>query len=363
MKEERCKKTLINDKEKQQFEERINSLPKGKRIALVTHKNADPDTINSAFALQEFADRRGIKADIFVSSMNKHPQNIAIINHFGIELQDEMFWEKNKNNYGLVIFCDCGINNAAINAMPDIVIDHHHENSICEGCLVIKKRTGANATIIYYLLKKLGFEFVYPDSLATAMAVAIEIDTKGLSKADEAAEFNFDAEALRELIFLGDYGTFKHLAEHFELTKGFFRALGLDTEKIFSGCLAFYGVGYIKDAQQYCIPVIADWLLRVGQAHLAVVIGIIDDQYIKVSIRTDHESNVQISQFCKDVFGVDIKDKDSSGARGGSGGATILFSARDQEKLACANPEQKQTLFDLEMERYRLRIKANVADA
>ncbi|MBI4837072.1 MAG: DHH family phosphoesterase [Candidatus Portnoybacteria bacterium] len=363
MKEGKYKKSLVSDGEKQQFEEKINNLPGDKRIACITHRNADPDTINSAFALQELVDRRGIKADIFVSSMNKHPQNIAIINHFGMELQDELFWEKNKSNYGLVIFCDCGMNNAAINVMPNIIIDHHHENSICEECLVIKKRTGANATIIYYLLKKLGFEFVYPDPLATALAVAIEIDTKSLSKADENAEFNFDAEALRELIFLGDYSTFKHLAEHYELTKGFFGALGLDTEKIFSGCLALCGIGHIKDAQQYCIPVIADWLLRVGQAHLAVVIGIVDDQYIKVSIRTDHESNVQISQFCKDVFGVDIKDKDSSGARGGSAGAMILLSARDQEKLACANPEQKQTSFDLEMERYRLRIKANVADA
>lgn len=358
---EKLQKQLINDKEAQQFLAKINELPKDKRVALVTHRRADPDAINSAYAIQEMLDQRDIKADIFASSMTRHPQNVAIMNHFGIELRDEKFWEKNKNNYGLIIFCDTGTNNASINAAPDIIIDHHQENSIYENCLVIKKRVGANATIVYHLLKRAGFGFTHPSFVATALAIAIEIDTKGLAKIDEAAEFNFDDLALRELLLLGDYTQFKRLNEHYELTKGYYKALGMDTEKIFTGCLALYSVGDIKEAQTYCIPVIADLLLRNEQTRLAVVIGIVDGQYIRASIRTDFEAIVQINEFCKQVFDDDATTV-SQGARPGSGGAEIPLSTREREEWACATPEQKKVLLEVKLQLYRRRIEEILPD-
>lgn len=361
---EKLQKELISDVEAQSTLEKIDNLPKGKRVALVVHKNPppDPDALDSSLALCEMLDARNIKADIFASGTIGNPQNIAIMNHFGITLQDEKFWEKYKSNYGLVILCDCGINNASINAVPDIIIDHHHENAICEGCLVIKKRVGANATIVYYLLKKMGFEFVHPSPIATALAIAIEIDTKGLTKVDEIAEFNFDDQALRELLPLGNYADFKRLTEHYELTKSYYKALGMDTEKIFTGCLALHSVGDIREKQTYCVPLIADLLLRNEQTRLAVVIGIVDGQYIRASVRTDFDSIVQINEFCKQVFDDDAT-KISQGARPGSGGAEIPLSTREQEEWACANPEQKKVLIEVKLQLYRRRIEKILPDA
>ncbi|PIS16211.1 MAG: hypothetical protein COT61_05095, partial [Candidatus Portnoybacteria bacterium CG09_land_8_20_14_0_10_44_13] len=64
---EKLQKQLISDDEVRQVLEKINSLPKDKRVALVVHKNPppDPDALASALAWQMALDDRGIKSDIF----------------------------------------------------------------------------------------------------------------------------------------------------------------------------------------------------------------------------------------------------------------------------------------------------------
>ncbi|PIW75288.1 MAG: hypothetical protein CO002_02900, partial [Candidatus Portnoybacteria bacterium CG_4_8_14_3_um_filter_44_10] len=238
---EKLQKQLISDDEVRQVLEKINSLPKDKRVALVVHKNPppDPDALASALAWQMALDDRGIKSDIFSGGAISHPQNIAMINCLKIELRDEKYWERNSNNYGLVIFCDTCHNNAAINVRPDIIFDHHMNSPIIDGCLNLIKKVGANSTIVYHLLKKIGAEFSHPSLIATALAVGIDTDTKSLAKVDEVTEF--DLSAHRELLSLVDYALFKHLTERFEVTRGFFKclkmALSENIDAIFVGSM------------------------------------------------------------------------------------------------------------------------------
>jgi len=302
---EKLQKQLISDDEVRQVLEKINSLPKDKRVALVVHKNPppDPDALASALAWQMALDDRGIKSDIFSGGAISHPQNIAMINCLKIELRDEKYWERNSNNYGLVIFCDTCHNNAAINVRPDIIFDHHMNSPIIDGCLNLIKKVGANSTIVYHLLKKIGAEFSHPSLIATALAVGIDTDTKSLAKVDEVTEF--DLSAHRELLSLVDYALFKHLTERFEVTRGFFKclkmALSENIDAIFVGSMAVLGVGEIKQSQIDYIPLIADMVLRTEQVRLVVVIVIVEGQFIKASVRTDLES-IQIDQFCKEVL-------------------------------------------------------------
>lgn len=364
---EKLQKQLMGDEEIRQFLGKIDALPKGKRIALVVHKNPppDPDALASATALQHYLSLRDIKSDIFGCGAISHPQNIAMINRFKIELRDDKFWEKNQSNYGLVIFCDTDLDNASIVAKPEIttiIIDHHTAKSFDDKHLAIIKKVGAASTIIYCLLKKAGFEFSHPSLIATALAIGIDVDTKSFTKTDEITEF--DIEAHKKLMPLIDYSLFRHLTERYELRKGFFKclkkALGPDFDEIFIEDLAILGVGNIKRSQIDYIPMIADWILRAEETRLVVVIGVVDDQFVKASVRTDLES-IQIDQFCQKVFGGDDPTVvASTGARPGSGGAIVPLNASECEKWARANPKEKQLLFELKLISYRRTIMEEI---
>jgi len=246
---------------------------------------------------------------------------------------------------------------------PDIIFDHHMNSPIIDGCLNLIKKVGANSTIVYHLLKKIGAEFSHPSLIATALAVGIDTDTKSLAKVDEVTEF--DLSAHRELLSLVDYALFKHLTERFEVTRGFFKclkmALSENIDAIFVGSMAVLGVGEIKQSQIDYIPLIADMVLRTEQVRLVVGIGIVEGQFIKASVRTDLES-IQIDQFCKEVFGADSEHV-STGARPGSGGAKVLFSASEQREWTCAMPEEKQVLLNIKLRCYRHRIEEILPDA
>jgi nanoRNase/pAp phosphatase (c-di-AMP/oligoRNAs hydrolase) len=288
-----------------------------------------------------------------------------MINRFKIELRDEKFWEKNRSNYGLAIFCDTGPENASVSVAPEIatiIIDHHTTKSFREDCLAIIKNVGAASTIIYYLLKKAGVEFLHPSPIATALEIGIDVDTKSFTKTDEITEF--DVEAHRKLMPLIDYALFRHLTERYELRKGFFkclkRALGPDFDEIFVEDLAILGVGNIKRSQIDYIPMIADWILRAEETRLVVVIGVVDNQFIKASVRTDLES-VQIDQFCQKVFGGDDPAiVASTGARPGSGGAIVSLTPAEREQWAKANPREKQLLAELKLIEYRRKITEEI---
>jgi hypothetical protein len=137
--------------------------------------------------------------------------------------------------------------------------------------------------------------------------------------------------------------------------------LSENIDAIFVGSMAVLSVGEIKQSQIDYIPLIADMILRTEQTRLVVVIGVVDGQFIKASVRTDLES-IQIDQFCKEVFGAD-SELVSTGARPGSGGAKVLFSASEQREWTCATPEEKQVLLGIKLRYYRRQIEEILPDA
>lgn len=330
-------KPLIPKKEANEYLKKIMAVPKDKNIVLALHKNPPPDAdgIATALILQNHLDALGIKADIFGEGAISDPQAKALINRLDIEIKDAKFWKENQKNYGLIIFCDCGINNVSLDVKPDIIIDHHPKNVICEDCLVIKKEAGACATIVYYLIKELGMKFEYPNDIAAALVVGIATDTDSLSR--ETAVRPYDIEAHRELAAVMNQQLFYRLTINYETPKTLWKCLmnGLknaeNLEEIFIGCLALMDLGEISHGEANNIPRIADGLKRVPGIRLSVVIGTVNKEFIRACVRTDLD--ISLDQFCKDVFGADFvtdTGKASGGGRDGTAGATIPLSNRER---------------------------------
>jgi nanoRNase/pAp phosphatase (c-di-AMP/oligoRNAs hydrolase) len=350
------KKAIITEKIKKEYLKKIEAVSEGKRVALVTHKSPDPDALASTLALQHELSLRNIDTDIFGIGSFSHPQNKTLVNRLHIEVKDADFFEENKEQYALIIFCDTGKENASLKVKPDIIIDHHTESKAVSNCLIIREKTGAAATIVYLLLKSLNVKLT--PELATALVIGINTDTKDLTKKDEITEN--DVQVHKELLSQIDYPLFAHISYRYEVPRQLISLMGEGYHDIvFDEYEAIVGLGDTKSGQAHYYAVIADFVFRVPETRLVVVVGIENGEAIRASIRTDVEL-VQIDDFCKHVFEADSATdtgQASAGARVGSGGAYIPLSNREREEWVVADKEEKKILFNIKLRRYKKRIK------
>ncbi|MCF7836003.1 MAG: DHH family phosphoesterase [Candidatus Marinimicrobia bacterium] len=349
---------IITEDIKKKFLEKLKKLKKDNRIALVTHKTpeADADALATAFALQYLFFQLSCESDIFGSVNHSHPQNKTMVNKLQIDLKSRDFFEENKKNYKLIVFCDTNKGNAFLDVDPDIIVDHHTENEIVENCIDIREKTGAASTIAFLLLEALETE---PSSeVATALAIGIASDTKDLTREDETTDM--DIEAHKALLQKSDYSLFARINGGYDIPRQLIKLMG---EGFHNACFGEYeaiiGLGETKQAQDHYYAVIADFVFRVPGTQLVVVIGVEEGKAIRASIRTNSDL-IQINDFCKKIFEADsVTDagKASAGARPGSGGAYVPLSTREQEEWAVADEEERKILFGIKLKRYKERIK------
>jgi len=350
---------IITEKTKNAFLKKVSNLKEGKRVALGTHKipEADADALATAFALQHYFSQKGIEADIFGSVRRSHPQNITMVNRLHIDLKDRDFFEENKDSYGLIIFCDTNISNAYLKDVhPDIVVDHHTENSIVKNCLTIREKLGAASTIAYRLLKKLKVGLT--PEVATALAIGIASDTNDLTKQDAVTEI--DMQAHKELIQESDYPLFAKINKGYEIPRQLITLMGKGFHKTnFGEYEAIIGLGETKPTQEHYYAMVADLVFRVPEIRLVVVIGVEEGKAIRASVRTDLDL-IQIDEFCKQIFeanSVTDAGKASAGSKPGAGGAYIPLSTRESEEWNIADKKEREVLFEIKMKRYKERIK------
>lgn len=206
---------------KQELEEKLLSLLKGKRkVLILTHENPDPDSIAAAFGLKYlFRKTMGVSSIIAYSGIIGRVENQSMVKLLDIDMVP--LSEISPRNYSVIAVVDCqphtgnlfipkGIN-------PSIVIDHHplRKSSTKADFVDVRKGIGSTSTIITQYIRLLGLDM--DKKVATALFYGIKSDTRDLGRQSTDAD-------IRASVYLFPHTMQKKLAriEHPELPREYF---------------------------------------------------------------------------------------------------------------------------------------------
>ncbi|OGF28577.1 hypothetical protein A2331_04205 [Candidatus Falkowbacteria bacterium RIFOXYB2_FULL_34_18] len=321
---------LISPEKVNNFKKRVEAVKKsGKRVGLFGHDNGDPDSFAPLMALKYYFFTLEIEADIFSGGSTGHPMNTTMIKELKIDIRNEILKE-DLDKYGFMIMCDGMPNRTSVaqNLKFDIVLDHHENPLIFgENTLLIHDRIGACSTLIYFLMKALKVDL--PNDVATALALGISSDTKDFSKKSETTKWDEDAH--KELRGIYNYPLFEKIHKWYDLVDGHLAIIGeaYSNRRYIQGKDALVmGVVEVSEGQTAYLSHVVDKAMRTG-VKVAIIIANEAGHSIQVKVREN--SNLIISNFCKEVFKLNESevDKASAGGRTGSGGAKIPFTPRE----------------------------------
>jgi phosphoesterase RecJ-like protein len=195
----------------------LDELEKADRIALISHKSPDPDTIGSNFALRIVLEDHGKKVDTIC--VDENPYEFSFL-----QKQYKIIHELDPEDYDLIVALDCGsesqthflekkVKTKVIN------IDHHATNSNY-GDINLVIENAASTTIIMFRLFEMWKIKITPQ-IASCLLIGIYFDTGSFmhSNTDEtvysAAGRLIALGAKRENIINALYR--KHTPEKFKL--------------------------------------------------------------------------------------------------------------------------------------------------
>lgn len=219
---------------KQELEEKLLSLLKGKRkVLIVTHENPDPDSIAAAFGLKYlFRKACGVSSIIAYSGIIGRAENQSMVKLLNIDMTPISLISP--RNYSLVAVVDCQPHTGNLllpnGVKPNIVIDHHpvRKSSTKVDYMDIPKDMGSTSTIIAQYIRLLGLPV--DRKVATALFYGIKSDTRDLGRQSTDAD-------IKASIFLYPFILQKKLAriEHPEMPKQYFVELYsvLDNARIY----------------------------------------------------------------------------------------------------------------------------------
>jgi nanoRNase/pAp phosphatase (c-di-AMP/oligoRNAs hydrolase) len=302
-------KKKINSKDVyQDFYEKIQSK-NCLKIAIFTHRSPDPDAMSSMMGLSWiFKKKFNIESDLFYSGEISHPQNGVFLNLVNPNLKK--IEEFNFNDYEIKVLVDSIPENAGLNDKEivfDVVIDHHRDlPSSFEGVLIHKK-VGSCASIIYDMMKHFVKEEDWLDEdvdsdqkLATALIAGIITDTEYMMS-DDSTEYEF--KAFSELFPYRDSNFLKQII--------FFKRPKIWIDKKAEGCAharinedgyAIVGLGIIPEKHRDLIADMAEEMVSWASVETAVAFGVIGGDRIEGSVRSLNPS-LTVSEFCKVLGG------------------------------------------------------------
>ena len=144
------------------------------RLAILTRKSPDPDSIASAAALQAIAESLDVEADIVYLGDIGHQENRAFVNLLGIELID---WEtiEDVSVYDTVALVDLA-DPPALSLPIDIVIDHREsDEELDPEFLDVRPNMSSTSTILTKYIQE--FDMIVSEEVATALLYGIRAET------------------------------------------------------------------------------------------------------------------------------------------------------------------------------------------
>lgn len=293
------------------FNDKVKSAS-GKKVAIFTHRCPDPDAMSSMMGLSWILQKVfNIESDLFYAGEVSHPQNGVMLNLLNPELQrvDEHY-NPSVTPYGLHILVDTVPENAGTgekNIAFDIVIDHHRELPCNFDGIVVHKKVGACASIIFDMMKHFiqKEEWLDADSdadqkLATAMIAGIVTDTEYMMS-DDSTEYEF--KAFSELFPYRNSNYLKQIV--------FFKRPKFWIDKKAEGCteaslseegFAIVGLGIIPEKHRDLIADMAEEMVHWTSVETAIAFGVVGGSKIEGSVRSLNPS-LTVADFCKKLGG------------------------------------------------------------
>lgn len=181
----------------------LNAINSAKKIAIISHKAPDPDTIGSALALYHAL--LGTKS-LELVCVDDVPINLRFLNGA------KNFKKSFSNQADLIVTVDVANKQKLaldLKGLKTICIDHHANNDIKADLFLIDESLASTAEVIYKLLKFGKFSINKP--CADALYTALVSDTRFFSK--QAVSIDSFAMA-QELLALGANKTLINQALH-----------------------------------------------------------------------------------------------------------------------------------------------------
>lgn len=280
------------------------------RAAIFTHRCPDPDAMASMMGMEWLLKKSfGIESDLFYSGEVSHPQNTVMDNLLnpGLKRINESY---RSEDYGLRILVDTIPENAGVGDCDvpfDVVIDHHRELPHNYNGIVIHKKVGACASIVYDMMKHFVSQDDWLDEdvdgdqkLATALIAGIVTDTEYMMS-DDSTEYEF--KTFSELFPYRNSGFLKQIV-FFKRPKLWIdkKAEGCTEAKISEEGYAIVGLGIIPEKHRDLIADMAEEMVHWTSVETAIAFGVVGGDRIEGSVRSLNPS-LTVSDFCKKLGG------------------------------------------------------------
>ena len=307
-------------------------------IAIFTHKCPDPDAIASMMGMGWLLKKAfDLDSTMFYDGEVSHPQNGSMVNLLGPDL--EKVEKYNSEDFSTNILVDtvpsyAGVGQSDVRNNFDIVIDHHKDRPSDYHGILIHRKAGSCAAIIFDMMKELVPEDMWLDDevdadakLATALIAGIMTDTHFML-ADDCTEL--ERHAFNELF---EYRNTNYLNQIVFFKRRKFwvdrKASAISEAEIDGEGYAVVGLGLIPEKERDLIADMADEMVSWASVETAVAYAVVGGDRIEGSIRSLN-ATLSVTDFCKKLGG----KHGSGGGKHGKGAYQLPlagFSIDDDE--------------------------------
>ncbi len=342
--EPRKLKTVNGNKVYKDFKNLVQKIGNVK-AAIFSHACPDPDAVSSMMGVQWILEKAfHIESALFYGGEISHPQNGSMCNLLNPDLR-RVNEEYKPEDYGLRILVDTVPDHAGVGRFADtkfdVVIDHHRDIPHDYEGLLIHKKAGSCAAIVYDMAKEVvdpadwfDDEVDADQKVATALIAGIMTDTNFMLS-DDCTEY--ERVAFNEL-FEHRNGAFLHQIVFFKRRKFWVdrKADAVADAKIDGEGIAIVGLGLIPEKERDLIADMASEMVTWASVETAIAFAVVGGDRIEASVRSLNAS-LNVSDFCKKLGG----KHGSGGGKQGKGaymlslaGSSIDPDEDDSDQLA-----------------------------
>lgn len=274
-------------------------------VALFSHPCPDPDAIASMMGMSWLIERTfGFESQMFYAGEVSHPQNGSMVNLLSPALQRVTEYDPDKFDINILVDTipsHAGLGKAKVNF--NVVIDHHRELPHDFEGVLIHRKCGSCAAIVYDLIKSVvpknnwfTDEVDSDMKVATALIAGIMTDTNFMMSEDCT---EYELNAFKELFPYRNSG-FLHQIVFFKRRKFWIdrKAEACALAKIDEEGCAVVGLGLIPCKERDLIADMAEEMVSWASVETAVAFGVVGGDRIEGSVRSLNAS-LNVSEFCK----------------------------------------------------------------
>ena len=298
-----------NGNGKKGYKEFTALFGKERKVAIFSHRCPDPDAIASMMGIAWLVERVfGATTQMFYGGEISHPQNVSMINLMSPSLTRAAEYDPAK--FDLNILVDTIPSYAGVDKHKitfDVVIDHHKELPQDFSGLVIHRKVGSCASIVYDLIKYIvpkenwfSNEVDADVKVATALIAGIMTDTTFMLSEDCT---EYERHAFNELFEFRD-GDILHQIIFFKRRKLWvdMKAEACKHAKIDEEGVAIVSLGLLPEKERDLISDMAQEMVSWASVETAVAFGVVGGDRIEGSVRSLNAS-LNVSEFCKKLAG------------------------------------------------------------